>query len=98
MELVNFTVMADGTAEDYELLERLERQYMAGLVERVLDHLLLLKESYGGYKTDRYQHSLQTATRAERAGADEETVAAALLHDIGDTIAPLTHGKVAAGV
>jgi predicted HD phosphohydrolase len=71
---------------------------MAGLLDRVLSHLLLLKEGYGGYKIDRYQHSLQTATRAERAGADEETVAAALLHDIGDTIAPLGHGKVAAGV
>ena len=95
---VSFIAMADGTAEDYALLERMDRHYMAGLVGRVLDHLALLKEGYDGYKIDRYQHSLQTATRAQREGADEERIVAALLHDIGDTIAPLTHGKLAAAV
>ncbi len=98
METVSFVAMADGTAEDYALLARVEESFMTGLVDRVLDHLALLKEGYGGYKIDRYRHSLQTATRALRAGAGEETVAAALLHDIGDTIAPLTHGKLAAAV
>ncbi|HVG80742.1 MAG TPA: HD domain-containing protein, partial [Methylomirabilota bacterium] len=97
-DTVSFIAMADGTAEDYALLERMDRHYMEGLVGRVLAHLDLLKEGYGGYKIDRYQHSLQTATRAQREGADEETVVAALLHDIGDTIAPLTHGKLAAAV
>jgi len=98
LETVSFIAMADGTAEDYALLDRCEERFMTGLVDRVLDHLKLLQESYGGYKIDRYQHSLQTATRAQRAGADEETIVAALLHDIGDTIAPSAHGPMAAAV
>ncbi|MDH3970240.1 MAG: HD domain-containing protein, partial [Rhodospirillales bacterium] len=51
-----------------------------------------------GYKIDRYRHSLQTATRALRDGADEETVVVALLHDIGDPIAPENHSEVAAAI
>ena len=97
-ETVSFIAMADGTEQDYRLLERLEKPFMAELPQRVLAHLELLKEGYGGYKIDRYQHSLQTATRAQREGADEETIVAALLHDIGDTIAPLAHGPMAAAI
>jgi hypothetical protein len=39
---------------------------------------------------DRLTHSLQTASRAWRDGRDEEYVVCALLHDIGDTLAPTT--------
>ena len=97
-DTVSFIAMADGTAEDYALLERMDRHYMEGLVGRVLAHLDLLKEGYGGYKIDRYQHSLQTATRAHRAGRDEEYVVCALLHDIGDTLGPRNHADVAAAI
>ena len=51
-----------------------------------------------GYKVDRYQHSLQTATRAFRDSQDEETVVCALLHDIGDTLAPENHAQLCAAV
>ena len=47
---------------------------------------------------DRLEHSLQTATRAERDDRDEEYVLCALLHDIGDTLSPFNHPAVAAGV
>ena len=43
-------------------------------------------------------HCLQTATRAQRDGADDETVVCALLHDIGDVIAPANHSQVAAAM
>lgn len=43
-----------------------------------------------------YEHSLQTATRAYRDGADEQTVVACLLHDIFDMTAPANHDAVAA--
>jgi predicted HD phosphohydrolase len=36
--------------------------------------------------------------RALRDGADEETVVCALLHDIGDIIAPENHCDIAAGI
>ena len=45
-----------------------------------------------------YEHGLQTATRAHRAGADEETVVVALLHDIGELFSPSSHGDVAAAM
>ncbi len=95
---VGFVRMADGTYEDYQLLDR-EFQL---LVDQFPDEALaMLKRLAGdklGYKIDRYEHSLQSATRAFRDGADEETVVCALLHDIGDILAPLNHSDLAAAV
>ena len=93
---VSFTAMADGTREDYELLDRFEDEFAAGTADRVLDHLRELADSVAGYQVDRLEHSLQSATRAYRDGADEEMVVAALLHDIDDLLAPHSHGELAA--
>lgn len=49
-------------------------------------------------RVTRLEHSLQSATRAHRDGRDEEYVVAALLHDIGDAIAPYSHGEYVAAV
>ena len=46
----------------------------------------------------RYEHSLQSATRAHRDGKSEEYVAAALLHDIGDELAPHTHSEMVGAI
>lgn len=51
-----------------------------------------------GYQINIYRHGLQTATMLHRAGYDEEAVVVALLHDIGFTAAPITHGRVAAAM
>jgi predicted HD phosphohydrolase len=98
VETVGFTRMEDGTKQDYELLERLERPYLAELPDRLLAALEALKESFAGYRVSRYEHSLQSATRAHRDGRDDEYVVAALLHDIGDDLAPYTHGEMTAAV
>ena len=98
METVSFTRMQDGTAEDYALLDRFEVEFMKGLPDRLLTALDALKESYGGYQVTRYEHSLQAATRAHRDGRDEEYVVATLLHDIGDELAPYTHGEMVAAI
>ena len=95
---VSFTSMAAGTREDYELLETLEAQFASSTADRVLDQLRGLAGSMAGYKVDRLEHSLQSATRAHRDGADEEMVVAALLHDIGDLLAPHNHSEMAAAV
>ena len=95
---VSFTSMAAGTREDYELLERLEAQFASSTADRVLEQLLGLAGSLAGYKVDRLEHSLQSATRAYRDGAEEEMVVAALLHDIGDLLAPHNHSEMAAAV
>ncbi|MGI9306340.1 MAG: HD domain-containing protein [Gammaproteobacteria bacterium] len=98
METVSFTQMKDGTREDYELLERLEAEYAKGLPERLLDALRKLADSLGGYQVSRLEHSLQSATRAHAAGEPDEVVVAALLHDIGDELAPYSHSEMAAAV
>lgn len=96
--VVSFRHMANGTREDYLLLEELEREFAAGLPERVLAALRRLDHSFEGYRITRLVHSLQTATRAEAAGADEELVLGALLHDVGDELAPFNHAELAAGI
>lgn len=97
-EMVAFTSMAEGTREDYERLERLETEFAGGTADRVLAMLQDLSGSLSGYQVDRLEHSLQCATRAFRDGAGEEMVVAALLHDIGDLIAPYNHSELAAAV
>ena len=64
--------MADGTREDYLLLDQSERDFAAGLPDRVLGALRNLDNTLEGYPVSRLEHSLQVATRAEAAGADEE--------------------------
>ena len=98
METVRFTRMADGTADDYALLDRYEEEYLKVLPDRMLEALDRLRTSFAGYQVTRYEHSLQSATRALRDGRDEEYVVAALLHDIGDELAPYTHGEMVAAV
>ena len=98
METVGFTRMEDGTREDYELLARMEDEYMRGLPDRLLDAVRALEHSFAGYQVTRYEHSLQSATRALRDGRSEEYVVAALLHDIGDELAPWTHGEMVAAI
>lgn len=98
METVAFTSMAEGTKEDYEVLDRAEAAHLKTMPERMLRALEGLRDSYSGYRVSRYEHSLQSATRALRDGRDEEYVVMALLHDIGDELAPLTHGEMMGAV
>jgi len=95
---VDFTEMANGSAEEYRLLHHLEQGYIRELPARLLAALRELETSLSGYRVSRLTHSLQSATRAHRAGESEEMVVAALLHDLGDGLAPLAHGEMAAAV
>jgi predicted HD phosphohydrolase len=91
--------MKDGTREDYLLLRELEHGYMAGTARRVLSELAKQgSETIEGYKITRLEHALQSATRAEREGADIDWIVAALIHDIGDGLAPQNHDKMAAAI
>ncbi len=92
----SFTRMVDATPEDYSTIARHSLGFQQGLPDRVLEHLALLGGDTGGYAVDRLTHSLQTATRAQRDGRDEEYVVCALLHDIGDTLGSLNHSALAA--
>ena len=97
-ETVGFTRMDEGTAEDFRIVDRMYERHRGSLADEVLALLRRLGGGHVGYKVDRLEHSLQTATRAMRDGADEETVVVALLHDIGDILAPENHAEMAAAV
>ena len=98
-EHVDFTAMKDGTREEYELLARLEKPYLSLTADRVLGELKSASEAtLEGYKITRLEHGLQSGTRALRDGADLDWVVGALLHDIGDGLAPQNHDKMSAEV
>jgi len=96
---VSFTQMKDGTKADYELLEKLEKPYLALTADRVLDELRRQGDvSLEGYRITRMDHGLQSATRAERDGADIDWIVGTFLHDIGDGLAPQNHDRFSAEV
>ncbi|MCU1377091.1 MAG: metal dependent phosphohydrolase [Acidimicrobiales bacterium] len=93
-----FTRMDESTAEEWAHIgaESFKNQ------GRVADRILMLLESLGeivdGFATDQLTHCLQTATRAERDGADDEVVLASLCHDIGKAISVPNHPAIAAEI
>jgi len=98
-ETVSFTQMKDGTKADYELLHELEKPYLSMTADRVLDELRRHGEvTLPGYRITRLEHGLQSATRAEAEGADIDWIVGALLHDIGDGLAPQNHDRFSAEV
>jgi predicted HD phosphohydrolase len=96
--MVSFLRMEDGTRKDYALLDRAEREYVRALPDRLLEALRKLDQSLQGYPVSRLGHSLQAATRALKDGADDELIVAALIHDVGDDLAPYNHSEIAAGI
>jgi predicted HD phosphohydrolase len=69
---------------------------------RVARHILAmvrgLSDISDGFSVDQMQHALQTATRAERDGANEEVIVASLLHDVGKLISVPNHPRIAAEI
>ena len=76
--------------------------YEAAVSSKLAGRLLgMLREQRGdrlGAPIDLYEHALQTATRALRAGEDEEMVVVSLLHDVTETLNPKGHGEAAAAL
>ena len=98
MKKVSFTEMKKGTKDDYLLLDKNEKDFAKKTADRILKFLSSLTETLEGYQVSRLEHSLQSATRALRAGESEEMIVAALLHDIGDELAPMNHSEYAASI
>src|SRR3954468_3395282 len=90
--------MDEGTAEDYAYEMSLLPAMQAQVPDLLIAQLELLKGECGGSQVDRYTHSLQTATRGLGDGADDETVVSALLHDVGDNLAPTNPAELAASI
>ena len=91
-----FHAMTEGTKEDWMAIIQATQKFSHEFADRLLGHLKMLQGDCGGFAVDRLTHSLQTATRAFRDGRDEEYVACALIHDIGDLLGPSHHAEVGA--
>lgn len=94
----SFTTFEESTADDWALIAPQLEVTQSHVADRVIGLLRDLQFDHGGFPVDRLEHSLQTATRAERAGEDDEYVFCALVHDIGDTLSPYNHPDIAAGI
>jgi predicted HD phosphohydrolase len=90
--------MDESTAEQWAIIGRETSKNQSRVAERVLMLLRSLSEITDGFSTDQLTHCLQTATMAERAGADDEVVVAALCHDIGKAISVPNHPMIAAEI
>jgi predicted HD phosphohydrolase len=96
---VAFTRIRDGSPEEFATVMASLRTLTGNLPYRILEGLKQsADEGVGGYQVNRIQHVLQSATRAQRAGESTDYVVAALVHDIGDLMAPYSHGEIAAAV
>ena len=93
-----FTRMDESTAQQWAVIGAESAQNQTRVAERVLMLLRSLSEIVDGFATDQLTHCLQTATLAERAGADDEIVVAALCHDIGKSISVPNHPRIAAEI
>ena len=98
MQHVSFKRMDEGTSQDYAFLNALEYEFVVALPDRLLAALTDLEGSLAGYQISRLEHSLQSATRAEADRADIELIVGALIHDLGDDLAPLNHSQLAATI
>lgn len=96
-EKVSYTAMEHGTQDDCDIVNVHFDKHMAKFADQVMDWLRQL-DGESPYQISRLEHCLQTATRAERDDADEETIVCALLHDIGDILAPANHSQAAAAL
>src|SRR5258706_10194883 len=93
-----FTRMDESTAEQWAEIERVSEANISRTADRVLGVLRSLSDITDGFATDQLTHCLQTATRAEEAGADQQVVVASLCHDIGKAISVPNHPAIAAEI
>ena len=96
--VTSFTRMDESTAEQWAVIGAETTQNQPRVAETVLDLLRSLADITDGFATDQLTHCLQTATRAERDGADDEVVVASLCHDIGKAISVPNHPGIAAAI
>ncbi|MFZ6002653.1 MAG: HD domain-containing protein [Actinomycetota bacterium] len=98
MTATSFTSMDTSTAEQWAVIGVETAKNQGRVAERVLDMLRSLADITDGFSTDQLTHCLQTATLAERAGADDEVVVASLCHDIGKAVSVPNHPEIAAAI
>jgi predicted HD phosphohydrolase len=96
--VTSFRSMDESTAEQWAVIGVETAKNQSRVADRVLGMLGSLSDITDGFATDQLTHCLQTATRAERAGADDEVVVASLCHDIGKAVSVPNHPEIAAAI
>ena len=75
-----FTRMDASTADQWAVIGRETMANQGRVAEQVLAMLAALADITDGFAVDQLTHCLQTATRAEEAGADDQMIVASLCH------------------
>ena len=96
MSNATFTRMDQSTAEEWAEIGRQTSEHQPRVADSILAMLRSLAAITDGFATDQLTHCLQTATLAEKAGADTEVIVASLCHDIGKAVSVPNHGPIAA--
>ena len=90
--------MDESTADQWAVIGAETFKNQDRVADAVLAMLRSLEAITDGFATNQLVHCLQTATRAERSGADQEVVVASLCHDIGKAISVPNHPAIAAEI
>jgi predicted HD phosphohydrolase len=98
VQQTSFRAFEESTVEDWAIIAPHVNVIQSYVPEHVLEQLRCLEHENNVFPISRLAHSLQTATRAERDGRDEEYVLCALLHDIGDVLSPMNHSSIGAAI
>jgi predicted HD phosphohydrolase len=85
-------------SEDVAIIGKALVERQASMPEVIKSMLRKLEEHVDGFPVNQLVHGLQTATRAEHGGADEEMIVASLCHDIGKAISDANHGAISAEI
>ena len=93
-----FTRMDQSTVDDWMKIAQDSVPYQQQVPDRILAMLRQLESLTGGFGVNQLRHALQTATLAQRAGAPDDLVVAALCHDIGKVISIANHPAIAAEI
>jgi predicted HD phosphohydrolase len=94
----SFRRMDESTAEQWAVIGTESFKNQSRVADRVLAMLESLADITDGFAVDQLTHCLQTATRAERGGADDEVVIASLCHDVGKAVSVPNHPRIAAEI
>src|SRR6201747_2702085 len=93
-----FTRMDESTAEEWSVIGAETMKNQPRVAEEVLSMLRRLEGITDGFATNQLVHALQTATFAQKAGADPELIVASLCHDVGKLISVMNHPSIAAEI
>jgi predicted HD phosphohydrolase len=90
--------MDESTAEQWAVIGAETMKNQPRVAEQVLSMLRQLEGITDGFGTNQLVHALQTATYAEKAGAEQEMVVASLCHDVGKVVSTFNHPAIAAEI